>query len=297
MMMMLSLRRRAWSVGGMRRAPSELGVVIATLERHVPPFASTADCVPGAQARRTIFTSATGAAAAARKAATGRDVDRPFFNVAERFGIASGRVESTMKQRKLAQFEPLVPGLGSFRFGAQDEAAANDSLRSLAAAHRDPVLANTLGAQFASQAMSKFNSPMHKHGTLDPLISEFSIGSPEGVALLQLAEALIRLPPEARGMPATLVRDKLARGDLDFFSHARTDKSVLVNGASLAVGTVQRILRGDVLPPLSNAVSGSGVLEMGIRRGLGIMGRKFILGNTVESAAARAVRNEAWAFS
>jgi len=300
-------------------APGDLhlGVVVAALRKH--PFSSSSASssssssasVPGAspnnepwvpqRSHRKIFTSASGAAAAARKVANpGHDLERPFFNVAQQFGIASRRSESTPRQRQLAQLEPLKPGLGSFRFpsaasssSSSGEEAASESLRALAAAHRDPALAHELGARFAKQALSKFNSPLHKHGTLDPLISEFSIGSPEGVALLQLAEALIRLPPEARGMPATLVRDKLARGDLDFFSHFAGDKSVLVNGASLAVGAVQRILRGDVLPPLSAAVSGSGVLEMGIRRGLGIMGKKFILGNTVESAAARAIRNEA----
>ena len=239
--------RRGWSVGGViRDAPSEFGTVVAALRRQrhpigdvavVVPSLTTAPAISSAPRARKIFTSASGAAAAARKMANPEiDMERPFFNVAERFGIASRRFEFTPEQRQLAVSEPLVPGLGSFRFppsvgGVQaGEEAAAESLRSLASAHRDPALAHTLGARFAGQALAKFNSPAHKHGTLDPLISEFSIGSPEGVALLQLAEALIRLPPEARGMPATLVRDKLARGDLDFFSHARSDKSVLVNG-------------------------------------------------------------------
>lgn len=120
-----------------------------------------------------------------------------------------------------------------------------------------------------------------------------------GVALMQLAEALIRLPPEARGMPGQLVRDKLATGDLDFFSHVRSDKSVLINGASMALSTVQRVLRGagagdhPASNPLSAAVSASGLLEAGIKRGLGILGRKFTLGPDIETAARRAVRAEA----
>ena len=93
--------------------------------------------------------------------------------------------------------------------------------------------------------LAKFNSPAHKHGTLDLLFYEFSIGFPEDVALLQLVKEFIQLPPKARGMLATRVHDKLARSDLDFFCRVRSDKSVLVNGAS-AVGMAQRILRGGV---------------------------------------------------
>jgi hypothetical protein len=66
---------------------------------------------------------------------------------------------------------------------------------------------------------------MRKHLTLDPLISEYSIDSPEGVALMSLAEALIRTPKTAKDMPRRLLRDTLAASHLDFLSHFAADKS------------------------------------------------------------------------
>ena len=105
-------------------------------------------------------------------------------------------------------------------------------------------------------------------------------------------------------MPAQLVRDKLATGgvNLDFYSHGGRDKSLLVNASSLALSTVQSILRegagsgnneeGARFGSLSAAVSASGLLEGGIRRGLGILGRKFTLGPDIETAVRRAVRAE-----
>lgn len=206
--------------------------------------------------------------------------------------------------------------MGSFRFPTAEaeksltEDAAVARLRGFASAHRDPAVAENLGGAFAAQAVAAYRHPLRKHVTLDPLISEYSIGSPEGVALMQLAEALIRLPPEATGMPAQLVRDKLATGDLDFFSHARSDKSFLVNASSLALSTAKRILRGagahaggdaaeasaatgtTLNLSLSAAVSASGMLEGSIKRGLGILGRKFTLGPDIETAVRRAASAE-----
>jgi|AntAceMinimDraft_11_1070367.scaffolds.fasta_scaffold50510_2 RHH-type proline utilization regulon transcriptional repressor/proline dehydrogenase/delta 1-pyrroline-5-carboxylate dehydrogenase len=95
-------------------------------------------------------------------------------------------------------------------------------------------------------------------------------------------------------MPSQLVRDKLATGKLDFFSHVQSDKSLLINGASLALSAVQKILHTNSSSPytLSAAVSASGLLETSIKRGLGILGNKFTLGPNIETAVGRAVRAE-----
>ena len=61
----------------------------------------------------------------------------------------------------------------------------------MAAARRDSAIAEKLGEEFSSRTMKSFHSPLRKHMTLDPLISEYSVDSPEGVALMQLAEALM----------------------------------------------------------------------------------------------------------
>ena len=70
--------------------------------------------------------------------------------------------------------------MGSFRFPPSpitEEDAAVAGLRHFASVHRDDALAEHLGGLFAAQAVASYKRG--KHVTLDPLISEFSIGSPE----------------------------------------------------------------------------------------------------------------------
>ncbi|ACO61894.1 predicted protein [Micromonas commoda] len=169
------------------------------------------------------------------------------------------------------------------------EAAENERLRVRAAARRDSAIAEKLGEE--------------KHLTLDPLISEYSVDSPEGVALMQLAEALIRTPKEAgRYMPARLIRDMLGAGNLDFLSHFGGDKSLLINASSVALSTVRGILPkhvpgGDFFDESTRGLAGKGsdaVLEVGVTRALGLMARKFTMGANIEAAARRAMRAETY---
>ena len=141
---------------------------------------------------------------------------------------------------------PVGPGGVPITTGAAAaalEAAENERLRVRAATRRDAAIAEKLGEEFSTRTMRSFHSPLRKHLTLDPLISEYSVDSPEGVALMQLAEALIRTPKEAgRYMPARLIRDMLGAGNLDFLSHFGGDKSLLINASSVALSTVRGIL-------------------------------------------------------
>ena len=201
---------------------------------------------------------------------------------------------------------PVGPGGVPITTGAAAaalEAAENERLRVRAATRRDAAIAEKLGEEFSTRTMRSFHSPLRKHLTLDPLISEYSVDSPEGVALMQLAEALIRTPKEAgRYMPARLIRDMLGAGNLDFLSHFGGDKSLLINASSVALSTVRGILPkhvpgGDFFDESTRGLAGKGsdaVLEVGVTRALGLMARKFTMGANIEAAARRAMRAETY---
>ena len=201
---------------------------------------------------------------------------------------------------------PVGPGVVPVTTGAAAaalEAAQNDRLRAVAAARRDSAIAEKLGEEFSSRTMKSFHSPLRKHMTLDPLISEYSVDSPEGVALMQLAEALIRTPKEAgKYMPALLIRDMLGAGNLNFLSHFGGDKSILINASSVALSTVRGILPkhvpgGEFFDEATRGLAMKGsdaVLEVGVTRALGLMARKFTMGADIECAARRAMRAEAY---
>ena len=201
---------------------------------------------------------------------------------------------------------PVGPGGVPVTTGAAAaalEAAQNDRLRAVAAARRDSAIAEKLGEEFSSRTMKSFHSPLRKHMTLDPLISEYSVDSPEGVALMQLAEALIRTPKEAgKYMPARLIRDMIGAGNLNFLSHFGGDKSILINASSVALSTVRGILPkhvpgGEFFDEATRGLAMKGsdaVLEVGVTRALGLMARKFTMGADIECAARRAMRAEAY---
>ena len=169
-----------------------------------------------------------------------RDAASTFERAPDRFPSSSIRRGAPDASSSSAA-RVVVPALGSFRFpkpSAIDDAGADatidpgaeeinhsERLRRLASAKRDPAVADALGKTFNDKALKAFHSPMRKHLTLDPLISEYSIDSPEGVALMSLAEALIRTPKTAKDMPRRLLRDTLAASHLDFLSHFAADKS------------------------------------------------------------------------
>ena len=201
------------------------------------------------------------------------------------------------------------------------EAEASDALRAYAASRRDPVLADALGLEFNQRAMRSFHSPMRKHLTLDPLISEYSVDSPEGVALMSLAEALIRVPAGAGAyMPDRLIRDTIGAGHLDFMSHLRKDKSALVNASAVALAAVRRVVgeKGSVptddagrvfsdvpFPDANDAnvndpkprFAVDAPLRFAVKRAIGLLSTKFTMGDTIGNALRRAKANEraAWA--
>ena len=198
------------------------------------------------------------------------------------------------------------------------EAEASEALRAYAASRRDPVLADALGSEFNRRAMRSFHSPMRKHLTLDPLISEYSVDSPEGVALMSLAEALIRVPDGAGTyMPDRLIRDTIGAAHLDFMSHLRKDKSALVNASAVALAAVRRVVGDEARVGAANRVDADfsddvdfglrldpkprfavdAPLRFAVKRAIGLLSNKFTMGDTIGNALRRAKRHEraAWA--
>src|SRR5947199_10543152 len=78
-------------------------------------------------------------------------------------------------------------------------------------------------------------------GGLDAFLHEYALSSPEGVALMCLAEALLRIP-DAETVDR-LIRDKIAPADWE--SHLGHSGSVFVNASTWALMLTGRLLRPD----------------------------------------------------
>lgn len=138
----------------------------------------------------------------------------------------------------------------------------------------------------------------HRGNGVEGLIQEYSLSSEEGVALMCLAEALLRIPDQTTR--DALIRDKLSGGD--WGSHLGGGKSLFVNAATWGlvvtgklVGSVDDYGLGAALTRLV-ARAGEPVIRRGVDLAMRMMGEQFVTGETIEQALKRARRLEAKGF-
>lgn len=130
-------------------------------------------------------------------------------------------------------------------------------------------------------------------GWVERLLQEYSLTTDEGVALLSLAEAYLRVPDVLTA--ADLVRDKLGRAD--WSAHAGQSGSVLVNSATLGL-ILARSLMDDEAGALKKLVArvGEPAILKAVAAAMQMMGEAFVLGRTIQEALKRADRGGAAAF-
>ena len=133
------------------------------------------------------------------------------------------------------------------------------------------------------------------HGGIDAFLHEYALSSPEGVALMCLAEALLRIPDSET--IDRLIRDKIAAADWQ--SHLGHSSSVFVNASTWALMLTGRILRDEPGPNdfahiLHRFVARSGepVVRQAVLAAMRILGRQFVMGRTIGEALDRAAASE-----
>ncbi len=135
-------------------------------------------------------------------------------------------------------------------------------------------------------------------GTVEGLVREYDLSSQEGVALMCLAEALLRIPD--RATRDALIRDKIATGD--WRAHVGHSPSLFVNAATWGLvvtgkltGTASEGGLGAALTRLI-ARGGEPVIRRGVDMAMRMMGEQFVTGQTIEEALGNARRLEARGF-
>ena len=131
-----------------------------------------------------------------------------------------------------------------------------------------------------------------RQGVVESFLQEFSLSTREGLALMCLAEALLRTPDEETR--DRLIAEKIASAD--WASHAGKSDSVLVNASTWSLMLTGKLIDPDEdakndLPGFVRRLAGR-LGEPVIRRAVGaavkIMGEQFVLGATIEKAIKRA---------
>jgi RHH-type transcriptional regulator, proline utilization regulon repressor / proline dehydrogenase / delta 1-pyrroline-5-carboxylate dehydrogenase len=128
-------------------------------------------------------------------------------------------------------------------------------------------------------------------GGIDAFLHEYALSSPEGVALLCLAEALLRVP-DAETVDR-LIRDKIAEADWE--SHLGRSESIFVNASTWALMLTGRLLHDD--PAEQDwrgalrrfaARSSEPVVRQAVTAAMRILGGQFVMGRMIAEALERA---------
>ncbi|NBE08049.1 bifunctional proline dehydrogenase/L-glutamate gamma-semialdehyde dehydrogenase PutA [Paragemmobacter ruber] len=137
-----------------------------------------------------------------------------------------------------------------------------------------------------------------KPGLMEVFLAEYGLSTEEGVALMCLAEALLRVP-DAETMDA-LIEDKIAPSD--WGRHLGKSASSLVNASTWALMLTGKVLEDrepGVVGHLRAAVKrlGEPVIRRAVAQAMKEMGRQFVLGETIEAAMKRASELEARGYT
>jgi RHH-type proline utilization regulon transcriptional repressor/proline dehydrogenase/delta 1-pyrroline-5-carboxylate dehydrogenase len=175
-----------------------------------------------------------------------------------------------------------------------DESATLSELAELAAlsaAERRRI--SERGAQLVREIRQQ-SSP----GLMEVFLAEYGLSTDEGIALMCLAEALLRVP-DAETIDA-LIEDKIASSD--WARHMGHSTSPLVNASTWALMLTGKVLQEQLPGPvghLRNAIKrlGEPVIRGAVNQAMKEMGRQFVLGEDIHAAMSRARKMEAAGYS
>ncbi|MFV5311048.1 trifunctional transcriptional regulator/proline dehydrogenase/L-glutamate gamma-semialdehyde dehydrogenase [Acinetobacter schindleri] len=137
-----------------------------------------------------------------------------------------------------------------------------------------------------------------KAGIVQGLLQEFSLSSQEGIALMCLAEALLRIPDTATR--DLLIRDKINQGN--WKEHLGQSQLMFVNAAAWGLMLTGKLMETPQQKSLSSlltgllARSGRGIIRKAVDVAMRMMGEQFVTGETIDEALKNAERLEEKGF-
>jgi RHH-type proline utilization regulon transcriptional repressor/proline dehydrogenase/delta 1-pyrroline-5-carboxylate dehydrogenase len=196
----------------------------------------------------------------------------------------------------LASELPPAPDAARARLTAaysRDETEAVNELiaqAELPAAERDLVLAR------ATELVARVRAKKHEQTAVESFMREYDLSSEEGVLLMCVAEALLRIPDKETA--DKLISDKL--GDANWESHLGKSDSVLVNAGTWGLMLTGKLVtladetQRNFMGALKRLVGRAGepVIRLAVRQAMRIMGHQFVMGRTIKEALDRADEKE-----
>lgn len=175
----------------------------------------------------------------------------------------------------------------------RDEA---EHVRELLAAARQPDADRAAIQTTAADLVRRVRARAQDQGAIEAFMRQYDLGSEEGVLLMCVAEALLRIPDQDTA--DKLIRDKL--GDADWKRHMGQSDSVLVNASTWGLMLTGKLvdLADDTKRDVHNAFKrligrvGEPVIRLAVRQAMRIMGHQFVMGRTIDEALSRSRKGD-----
>ncbi len=156
--------------------------------------------------------------------------------------------------------------------------------------------------KLAVKLVNNVRSKIDEMDGVDAFMKEYDLSSKEGIVLMCMAEALLRIPDKETA--EKLIKDKLL--DADWKSHMGKSDSMFVNASTWGLMLTGKIIDVDsakkgfsrILDKLINR-TGEPVVRQGVYQAMKVMGRQFVMGETIKKALKRATnkRHKAYRYS
>ena len=148
----------------------------------------------------------------------------------------------------------------------------------------------------AADLVRRVRTRAQDQGAIEAFMRQYDLGSEEGVLLMCVAEALLRIPDQDTA--DKLIRDKL--GEADWKKHMGQSDSVLVNASTWGLMLTGHLvdLADDTKRDVHNAFKrligrvGEPVVRLAVRQAMRIMGHQFVMGRTIAEALTRSRKGD-----
>jgi RHH-type proline utilization regulon transcriptional repressor/proline dehydrogenase/delta 1-pyrroline-5-carboxylate dehydrogenase len=177
-------------------------------------------------------------------------------------------------------------------YAPADESLAPDLL---AAAVREPAAEARIDAR-TRRLVEVIRSRTGGLGGIEDFLHAYSLSTKEGLALMVLAEALLRVPDAATA--DRLIEDKLAAGD---WSEVSRSGAFLVSASAWTLGVTARVIQPGETPEniVESLVKRLGLptVRVATRQAMRLLGSHFVLGQTIQEALSRAGSHREFRYS
>ncbi|MEO8367150.1 MAG: bifunctional proline dehydrogenase/L-glutamate gamma-semialdehyde dehydrogenase PutA [Pseudoxanthomonas sp.] len=172
----------------------------------------------------------------------------------------------------------------------------SEHVRDLLEQARLPAADQAAAQALAADLVVRVRARAADQGAIEAFMRQYDLGSEEGVLLMCVAEALLRIPDQDTA--DKLIRDKL--GDADWRKHMGESDSVLVNASTWGLMLTGKLVslndltRHDVRGAFKRLVGrvGEPVIRLAVRQAMRIMGHQFVMGRTIGEALSRSRKGD-----